>query len=243
MHLYGSAKGSLINANAKVSAKKTTLESKLKKLNLNRSKKCLKEANLPPKDTSERLIAKKKTIRVLLDTGSTGDLLFLEKGSNKYIPIVSRAVPESWSTSNGPLKTKKVGKVELSFVKYSASKKVHLRPDIVEYSKRGPPPLCDLIIGKQTLHDIGTMLDFKERTITIDDILLPMRNINNLQLKPSISRALKLNSSFAQEPASTCNATKCIVEILDAKYDKADLPSIVKNNFCAPEHITLQFAP
>ncbi len=87
-----------------------------------------------------------------------------------------------------------------------------------------------LIIGKQTLHDIGTMLDFKERTITIDEILLPMRNINNLQLKPSISRALKLDSSFAQEPASTPNATKRIVEILDAKYNKADLPSIVKNN-------------
>ncbi len=57
-----------------------------------------------------------------------------------------------------------------------------------------------------------------------------MRNINNLQLKPSIFRVLKLNSSFAQEPASKCNATKRIVEILDAKYDKADLPSIVKNN-------------
>ncbi len=72
---------------------------------------------------------------------------------------------------------------------YSASKRVHLRPDIVEYFKGGPPPLYKLIIGKQTLHDIGAMLDFKERTITIDDILLPMRNINNLQLKPSISRA------------------------------------------------------
>ncbi len=92
--------------------------------------------------------------------------------------------------------------------------------------------MYDLIIGKQTLHDIGAVLDFKERTITIDDILLPMRNINNLQLKPSIFMALKLNSSFAQDPASTHNATKHIVEKLDAKYDKADLPSIVKNN-CA----------
>ncbi len=92
--------------------------------------------------------------------------------------------------------------------------------------------MYDLIIGKQTLHDIGSVLDFKVRTITINDILLPMRNINNLQLKHSISRALKLNSSFAQEPDSTRNATKRLVEILDAKYDKADLPSIVKNN-CA----------
>jgi hypothetical protein len=54
--------------------------------------------------------------------------------------------------------------------------------------------------------------------------------INNLQLKPSISRVLKLNYSFAQEPAKTHNTTKRVVEILDAKYDKADLPSIVKNN-------------
>jgi hypothetical protein len=227
MHLYDNAKSSSINANAKISAKKTKLGCKSKKVDLNLSENFPKEAQLPPKDTSKRLIAK-----VLLDTGSSGDLLFLEKGSNKYIPVVSRAVPESWSTSDGTFKTKKVGEVELSFVEYSASKKVHLHPDIVEYSKGGPPPLYDLIIGKQTLHDIGAVLDFKERTITIDDILLPMRNINNLQLKPSISRVLKLNSSFAQELASTSNATKRIVEILDAKYDKVGLPSIVKTIAC-----------
>jgi hypothetical protein len=65
--------------------------------------------------------------------------------------------------------------------------------------------LYDLIIGKQTLHDIGAVLDFREKTITIDSILLPMRNIVNLQIKPS-------------------------VEILDAKYDKADLPEIVRTS-------------
>ncbi len=199
IHLYGNTKSRSINDNAKISAKKTKLESKLKKLDLNWSKKCQKEADPPPKDTSERLIVKHKTIRVLLDTGSSEDLLFLEKVSNKYIPVVSRVFPESWSTSNGPFKTKKVGEVELSFVEYSANKKVHLRPDIVECSKGGPPPLYDLIIGKQTLHDIGTMLDFKERTITIDDILLPMRNINNLQLKPSISRVLNAQLQLCPE--------------------------------------------
>ncbi len=100
---------------------------------------------MPPKDTSKRLIVKQKAIRVLLDTGSSGDLLFLEKGSNKYIHVVNRAVPESWSTSNGTFKTKKVSEVKLSFVECSASKKVHLHPDIVEYPKGGPPPLYDLI--------------------------------------------------------------------------------------------------
>ncbi len=121
----------------------------LNRLDLNLSEKHPKEAQPPPKDTSKRLIAKHKTIRVLMDTGSSGDLLFLEKGSNKYIPIVSRAAPESWSTSNGTFKTNKVGEVELSFVEYSASKKVHLCPDIVEYSKGGTPLLYDLSLASK----------------------------------------------------------------------------------------------
>jgi hypothetical protein len=203
----------------------------------------LEEVQQPPKDASKRLLVKKKTIRVLLDTGLSGDLLFLEKGSNTYIPIVNRAVTESWSTSNGTFKTKKVGDVELS-LEYSASKRVHLHPDIVEYPQRGMPLLYNLIIGKQTLHDLDAMLNFKEKMITIDEVLLPMRNINNLQLKPSISRALKQNTCLAQKPVSACNATKHVVEILDAKYDKVDLPSIAKSN-CAhlcPAHCNLLLA-
>jgi hypothetical protein len=87
-----------------------------------------------------------------------------------------------------------VGNVELSFVECSASRRVHLCLDIVEYPQGGTPSLYSLIIGNQTLHELGAVLDFKEKTITIDDILLPMRYINNLQLKPSISRALKQNT-------------------------------------------------
>ncbi len=56
----------------------------------------------------------RKTIRVLLDTGLSGDLLFF---------VVRTAVPESWGTSNGTFQTKKVGDVKISFVDYSDSKK------------------------------------------------------------------------------------------------------------------------
>ena len=49
-----------------------------------------------------------RVIRVLLDTGSSGDLLFMKKGSTTCIPVVRRAVPESWGTSNGTFQTKKV---------------------------------------------------------------------------------------------------------------------------------------
>ncbi len=73
-------------------------------------------------------------------------------------------------------------------------------------------------------------MNFQEKTITIDEILLPMRNIVNLQLKPRITRALRENICFAQEPISTCSATKHMVKILDATYEKADLPAIIRDD-------------
>jgi hypothetical protein len=65
--------------------------------------------------------------------------------------------------------------------------------------------------------------------ITIGEIIFPMRNINELQ-GSSILRALRHNHSLAMEPQSTQDATKCATRILDDKYSKADLQSIVRDN-------------
>jgi hypothetical protein len=77
--------------------------------------------------------------------------------------------------------------------------------------------------------ELGIVLDFKAKMITIDEIILPMRNINHLQ-GASMLRVLKLNNSLAMEPKSTHDATKRATWILDAKYNKADLWSIVRQN-------------
>jgi hypothetical protein len=95
--------------------------------------------------------------------------------------------------------------------------------------------MYDLIIGKQTMHDLWVKLDFQKKTITIDEILLPMRNIANLQLRPRITMAPRENTCFAQEPISTGSTTKRMVKILDAKYEKADLPAIIRENY---SHLT-----
>jgi hypothetical protein len=94
--------GKLLNKlNKKINSKKKL---NLKKKHLIRSLKHHDDFSESISDTSERLIVKQKTIRVLLDTGSSGDLLFVRKGSQKYIPTIKRALPQSWGTSNGPLK-------------------------------------------------------------------------------------------------------------------------------------------
>jgi hypothetical protein len=59
--------------------------------------------------------------------------------------------------------------------------------------------------------------------ITVDEVKLPMKNINYLQGSSTL-RVLKLNHSLAMEPQSTHEATK------DAKYQKADLQAIVRDN-------------
>jgi hypothetical protein len=57
-----------------------------------------------------------------------------------------------------------------------------------------------------------------------------MSSIANLQFKPSITRAHRHNTCLAQEPIGTCSAANLMVEILDAKYEKADLPAVVMGN-------------
>ncbi len=53
--------------------------------------------------------------------------------------------------------------------------------------------------------------------ITVDEVKLPMQNINYLW-GSSTFRVLKLNHSLAIELHSTQDATKCVTGILDAKY-------------------------
>jgi hypothetical protein len=74
-------------------------------------------------------------------------------------------------------------------------------PDIVEYDKINKPQY-DLILGVKTMKKYGNILDFTDKLITIDEVKLPMWNINYLQ-DSSTFRALRLNHSLAMEPQST----------------------------------------
>ena len=76
---------------------------------------------------------KNSFLRVLLDTGSDGDLMFHKKGTIKRFPYLNRQVPKSWHTSNGCFHTKGRGKVTLKFIEYSNSKEYTVNPDVVEY--------------------------------------------------------------------------------------------------------------
>ena len=88
--------------------------------------------------------------RILLDSGSDGDLLFVHHDSNKRIPWKERITPQEWRTSNGTFKTTKVGVLELTFPEFSTSKLFSVRPDIVNVPAEHNKPVYDMILGTET---------------------------------------------------------------------------------------------
>ena len=155
--------------------------------------------------------------------------MFHKKGTSKSFPYLTRQTPKSWGTSNGTFHTKCKGSIEVNSFEYSKSKAVLVTPEIVEYDgKTLVKPAFDLIIGTKTMTELGIILDFKHRMITIDEIKLPMRDIEDLPA--SNKKALSYNTCLANkyEPKSTELATQRVVKILDANYEKANLPEIVK---------------
>jgi hypothetical protein len=90
-------------------------------------------------------------------------------------------------------------------------------------------PVFDLIIGCNSIEKLGIVLDFKAKSITIDEIILPMRNIDYLINKSKVKEAWAISNALAHEPISTELATQRAVKILDANYTKADLQAVVTN--------------
>ena len=134
-----------------------------------------------------------------------------------------------WNTSNGDFQTKGKGDIHIKFFQYSNSKRVHVQPDIVEYDGvTAERPLFDLILGTNTMDELGIILNFKQKMLTIDEIKLPMTSINDMSAS-KIYKALVLKDCKAvlKEPKSLEDATQHVVQILDANYKKADLQTVV----------------
>ncbi len=54
---------------------------------------------------------KQKLVQVLLDSGSDGDHVFVDKDKPMLLPSSKRLVPQSWNTSNGMFQTKRTAEI------------------------------------------------------------------------------------------------------------------------------------
>jgi hypothetical protein len=76
-----------------------------------------------------------KLVHVLLDSGSNGDLVYVDIDKPMLLPSLKRLVPQLWNSLNGRFQTKQKAEMELNFFEYSNSKRYLAAPDIVEYDK------------------------------------------------------------------------------------------------------------
>jgi len=100
-------------------------------------------------------------LRILLDSGLNGNLLFVHKGTKIDMPFKERYVPQKWCTSNGTFTftAAKVGKMKLVFPEFSSSKVAYFSPDVMTVSTSTPSPVYDLIIGIKSLTKIVAILN------------------------------------------------------------------------------------
>jgi hypothetical protein len=97
---------------------------------------------------------KQKLVRVLLDSGSDSDLIFVDKDKLMLLPCSKRLVPQLWNTLNGMFQTKRKAEIKLNFFEYSDSKRYLAEPDIVDYDMNNRPQY-DLILGVKTMKKYG----------------------------------------------------------------------------------------
>jgi hypothetical protein len=84
-----------------------------------------------------------------------------KKEKPKPFPYLTQQVPKSWHTSNGTFKTHRRGNLGIKFLDYSASREYLVHPDIVEYDGHSvSQPGFDLILGTNTLKELGIVLNF-----------------------------------------------------------------------------------
>jgi hypothetical protein len=89
---------------------------------------------------------KQKIVQVLLDSGSNGNLIFVNNEKPMLLPYSKRLVPQLWNALNGIFQTRHKAQVELNFFEYSDSKRYHVEPDVIKYDKKNRPQY-DLILG------------------------------------------------------------------------------------------------
>jgi hypothetical protein len=120
---------------------------------------------------------KQNIVRVLLDSGSNDDLIFVNKDKAVLLPYLKRLVPQLWNTSNGIFQMRRKAWVELNFFEYSETKRYHVESDVVKYNEINRPQY-DLILGTVSMKEFGIILNFRDKMITIDETILPMRDMN-----------------------------------------------------------------
>ena len=95
------------------------------------------------------------------------------------------------------------GNVREKFFEYSARREYLLQPDIVECHKDVlTKPGFEFILSSDAMKELGIVLDFWTKERTLENISLPMRDINTFNTQALIEKSWMMNNSIYQETSN-----------------------------------------
>ena len=202
--------------------KKSVVETRITKKNKGRS-----ETERPTTVTLANVMGGKKNrnvshegLRVLLDTGCSDSLLHTKYCRTKKITKSEN----TYSTGGGELTTQNEGEAHFTLTEFSDKKIIDHKFNLFESTDIG----YDMVLGRDLMYKLGMDISFENKHISWEGIIIPMRDYNKLRKYKMSKLELKAFISESAEPVVTEKATKRIIKILDANYQKADLRLVVQ---------------
>ena len=118
---------------------------------------------------------------------------------------------QQWNTAAGKIHTNKLAKLMFNLPEFYESKIVQCWAHVFEAKLN-----YDMIIGRDLMMQLGININFKNKTINWMDAEVPMRNPQSTS-----------NEFFIQETGIVEDAMTRVKNILDAKYEPANLEQVV----------------
>ena len=153
------------------------------------------------------------TIKALLDSGGSESLV-TEKFTKKLRPKKAQGPATVWTTPGGEMRTNQKVKAQLTLPELQDDVLIewdfHVTKSLGKY---------DMIIGRDMLKFLKIDLRFSDNVVEWDGRELPFKDGD-----ATTSDSYHVNDSDAVE-----DAVERVKKILDAKYEKADLEEVCKN--------------
>ena len=148
-------------------------------------------------------------IKILLDSGASSSII--NKHCIEGLKLDKSQVTE-WRTSAGVFTTNEQTKLNLKLPEFFEQRIIMCDVHVTENTST-----YDMIMGRDLLRELGIEISFSTESVTWDDVSIPMKPFN-----ARIETDYHIDDSVAVQ-----DATKRMKQILDAKYESANLDEIV----------------
>ena len=148
-------------------------------------------------------------IKILLDSGASSSIINKQCVEGMKL---NRSKVTEWRTSAGVFTTNQQTKLNIKLPEFFENRVVMYDVHVTENTS-----FYDMIMGRDMLRELGIQINLSTNSVTWDEVSIP--------LKPSNAR---IETDYhIDDSVAVKDATKRMKQILDAKYEPADLDEIV----------------